>query len=322
MKIAVLGAGFCGVAVSLELLNQRKGEVTLYDPNGIGGGASGIAAGLLHPFAGLHSKLNWNGFEGMAATHALIDVAENHLGKEVADRKGILRPALIESQYEDFQLCAKQYPNEVEWLEAKDVAKRFPGVPERPGIFIRNGLTVDCKSYLEGLWKGCALKGGKFIQEKVEDLKEFDLVIACLGAATKKFSGLENLPLAFVKGQILEIEFPEKLPKLPCPLNSQVYLTSMHGIWIGGSTFERGYTDDNPDPEIAKKILWDKLVELYPPLEKGKIKQVRAGIRVVAPNHLPSLVKVNEKLYSLTGMGSKGLLWHALMAQKLVSTII
>ena len=66
MKVAVIGAGFCGLAVVWNLLNQLfqpNLEVTLFDKTAIGSGASGVAAGLLHPYAGAHAKLNWRGKE-------------------------------------------------------------------------------------------------------------------------------------------------------------------------------------------------------------------------------------------------------------------
>lgn len=323
MKIAVLGAGFCGIAVTWNLIKSKKGAVTLFDPNGIGGGASGIAAGLLHPFAGLHSKLNWNGYEGMAATRELIDIAEKQLGSFVAERKGIFRPAIIERQLDDFKLCAQSYPEDVEWLGQDKVEELFPGIPARPGLFIRAGMEVDCRKYLEGLWKACEAIGAQFKKEGkygLDELEDYDVVVACLGAGTKSFRGLEDLRLGHVKGQILEIEMGAE-PLLPCPLVSQVYLSSMRGIWIGGATFERGYASDLPDKEVAMNLLWDKLVEVYPPLKNGSVKNVKAGVRVVAPNHLPSLVKVNDRLISLTGMGSKGLLWHGIMAAKAANEV-
>jgi hypothetical protein len=53
--------------------------VELYDAYGIGEGASGAAAGLLHPFTP-RGKLLWGGLEGYRATLHLIDVADTARG--------------------------------------------------------------------------------------------------------------------------------------------------------------------------------------------------------------------------------------------------
>jgi glycine/D-amino acid oxidase-like deaminating enzyme len=52
--------------------------VTVYDACGLGQGASGAAAGLLHPFSP-KGKLAWMGLQGFAATETLIRAAESAL---------------------------------------------------------------------------------------------------------------------------------------------------------------------------------------------------------------------------------------------------
>ena len=51
----MVGAGFAGIAAAWHLMKQssRLGptEIHLYDVAGLAGGASGAAAGLLHPFS-------------------------------------------------------------------------------------------------------------------------------------------------------------------------------------------------------------------------------------------------------------------------------
>lgn len=50
-------------------------QITVYDVHGLGGGASGAAAGLLHPFSP-KGKLTWLGLEGLSASLRLIKAAE------------------------------------------------------------------------------------------------------------------------------------------------------------------------------------------------------------------------------------------------------
>ena len=50
-------------------------QITVYDVHGLGGGASGTAAGLLHPFSP-KGKLTWLGMEGFTSALRLIKAAE------------------------------------------------------------------------------------------------------------------------------------------------------------------------------------------------------------------------------------------------------
>ena len=62
--IAIIGAGLAGLAVAYHILNKNQNcTVTLFDQKGIAAGASGIAAGLLHPFVGARSKRNFEADE-------------------------------------------------------------------------------------------------------------------------------------------------------------------------------------------------------------------------------------------------------------------
>lgn len=323
MKIAVLGAGFCGLAVCWHLLQQKNVQITLFDPCGIGGGASGMAAGLLHPFAGLHAKLNWQGRDGLNATKMLLAKAEEALDKKVADYSGILRPAITQEQIQDYQLCASKH-KDVQWLEASECQKRIPGLPPYPGLFIPSGITVDCKAYMAGLWRICRRSGVTLERTAITEqskLQGYDYIIACLGSATPSFKELQHLQLSIVKGQIVELAWPENLPLLAHTLNSQVYLAMGKQSCYLGSTFERGFKSDMPFPTDAYALMKAKAEELFPPLNNPTIIDGKAGFRASTPNQLPYLLKVNEKLFCITGMASKGLLWHALMAEKLMEQL-
>ncbi len=139
-KIAIIGAGFAGVAAAYHLMlrcaeglddspaaptatadalptsRRRPVEVHLFDEKGIAGGASGVAAGLLHPYTP-RGKIIWRGVEGVAATLALVAAAEDaetrldsgaavlddddddgggphdRRGESIARRRGTVRPA-------------------------------------------------------------------------------------------------------------------------------------------------------------------------------------------------------------------------------------
>lgn len=331
MDIAVIGAGFCGLAVAWHLVNHNPAfpdlTIHLFDHQEIGHGTSGIAAGLLHPFVGAHAKLNPRGLEGMQATRQLLQIAAQTLNTPVTSpHPGILRLAMIEEQLCDFRLSAERYPQEAQWLEAQVCQRLAPGCAPVPGLWIKEGLSVYSSLYLQGLWQACAQRGVKFercLIQSLEELNTFDLTIVTAGAESQYLPELRDLKLRSVKGQLLELSWPKGLPPLSCTLNSHAYLLmgpTNDTCWVG-ATYEKEYQDVEVDIEFAKQDILPKAHRLFPPLQEATLLKCYAGMRAVTPQHLPFIKQLSDSQWVLTGMGSKGLLYHALYAQELVHHI-
>lgn len=330
MKIAIIGAGYTGLACAWHLLHSpfrpKKLQLTVYDESGIAGGASGIAAGLLHPYVGQHARLNWKGMEGMAATRQLIQEASVALGAPTASLTGLLRVALTEEQEKNFKLTAQTYAD-VEWWETEKCQEKIPGFfGIRGGIFIREGITVDSKNYLNGLWKSCLLQQAELSKmpvKKLSLLHGYDRIIVAAGAGLPEIEELKEFPLTLLKGQLLELEWPESMPPLPFPTNSQAYIVMGAGgkSCVVGATYERYFESKKPDIEIAREEIFQKL-SFLPQLREAKILDCRAHIRVSTAGHLPMMRKIASHVWVLTGMGSKGLLYHALFAEELSRKIL
>lgn len=327
MKIAIIGAGFCGLAVAWHLLRHpvsAHSQIELIDSKGIGKGTSGIAAGLLHPYAGAHAKLNWRGKEGFQATKELLNAAAENLRRPVTSQdEGILRHALNEEQLLDFQLCAQKYPEDTQWIDVDQCQRLAPGTPPVPGLWIKGGLTIYSALYLQGLWNACAQKGVVFTQRAIHSLDEvkgFDYVIVTTGAETIRLPECASLPLNLVKGQVLEYSWPRNHPPLQCALNSHIYLlmNESRTSCLVGATYEKGYETALIDLEAAKKELLPKAIELFPPLKDATFINCYTGMRAVTPRYQPLMQQLSSSQWVLTGMGSKGLLYHALFAKELV----
>lgn len=72
-KCAVVGGGFGGLATAYHLAAFGS-DVTVFDPNEVGtGGASSVAAGLLHPLTPRGKRI-WKGEEGLSDARDLIEV--------------------------------------------------------------------------------------------------------------------------------------------------------------------------------------------------------------------------------------------------------
>lgn len=325
MKIAVVGAGMCGLAASWYLASQSA-NVTLFDPKGIGHGASGVAAGLLHGYVGAHAKHNWRANEGLSATLDLMKVAEGALGESVFSQSGILRPALNPQQVEDFTLCASRY-KDVKWKSAEQCQREVTGIVNCPGLFIESGCEVNCPLYLKGLWLACQRTGNVQLEEvqikSLSQLSSFDYIVIAMGADIINIKEINHLQFTFIKGQILELKWPSHLPPLPYAINSQAYLLmSPSGeTCIAGSTYERKYTNENPDLKTAIADILPK-INAFLNLSEASIIDCRAGIRAIAINRRPVMSQVNSNCWVLGGMGSKGLLYHALCAKTVTAGIL
>lgn len=319
MRIAIIGAGFSGLALAWHLNKHEDFDISIFDSKGIGGGASGIAAGLLHPYTGLHAKLNWQGLEGYSAALELLDEASTVNGAPVYERSGLLRIALNDQSKQDYAVCALKY-KDVDWLSAEACQKIIPGLAYHPGIYIRSALTVNCRLYLNCLLKAC--KKTVFHQKTIgnlDQLKGYDKIVVAGGAESLNIPELKHLPLKPVKGQILELAWPDRLPVLSIPLNAMAYMimNPCGSTCLVGATFERGVSDPAPDPDFAIAELLPKAIAMIPALHNSSVVSCRSGIRCVGPEHKPLVQYVRDNIWVLTGMGSKGLLYHALYAKQL-----
>ena len=305
MRIAVIGAGLAGLSVAWHAL-QKGFQVTLFDHKGVGGGASGVSTGLLHPFAGKKGTLSYRAEEGMRSTKELLQISENALHQSVASFTGIFRPAITSEQKNDFQ------KNSALWKEL--VIQDIP----MQGLWIEGGITVFSRAYLKGLFLACQELGALFFQEKITDLPDgFDRVILTTGSDTIHFDGCQHLPCRTAIGQSLVCRWENPLP---CSLASQGYIsvTEDPHLCQVGSTYEH---TDFPDPKKAVALL-EKVALFYPPAKDFEIIEIRSGKRISPQEgHTPIITQVSKNTWVFMGLGSRGMLYHALYGKELVSNL-
>jgi glycine/D-amino acid oxidase-like deaminating enzyme len=306
MKIAIIGAGFSGLAVAWNLLNE-KNQVTVFDPFLLGG-ASAVATGLLHPYVGEEGRRSLFATEAMEKTEQLLRIAEENLGKAVY-REGVVRVAQNEKQKLSFKSHCVVF---------KDVVDL-----ENDRFLVKSGKTVFCKRYLEGMRLAISKKGGEFVTEKITDLNQlqgFDQVVVAAGASIRDFPEL-GLKLRFIKGQVLTCQIPEQLER---SLIGKGYIALSHEpkICHVGATYERFDLTETTDLLHTQKVLFAKASSFYPDIYQLKPVDCSSAIRVMRQGHyLPIATKVSDGLFVITAMGSRGLLYHAYFGEKLAQTI-
>ncbi len=279
MKIAVVGAGYAGLAVAWHLL-QNDLDVTVFD-GGIG--ASHVSTGLLHPCPGKKAIPAWRADEGIQAAVELLEAASRE--RAVFVRNGILRIAATEEQKTEFG---------------------------GESLWIPEGITVYSRLYLEGLKKACgkARFENRWVQN-LSELNEFDAIILTTGAETLQ---LVDLPVKKTIGQCLICRWAEPLSM---SLLSAGHITPTEDpeLCLVGSTYEH---TDKPNPQKALELL-DKVAIFHPPAKDFKIIEIRSGVRI-APKlgYQPIVAQLNPKTWVFTGLGSRGLLYHSLLARELV----
>jgi len=336
MQIAIIGAGFSGLALCYYLTKLSKEgikvKVTVFDSFNTNECASSISSGLLHAFGGAHCKKTWAANECMQKTNELLNQAENALNKTIANRSGILRPALTIKQLEDFQNTSSLYSDTL-WWDQKKCAQELPYLHSLGALFISSGISVNAIDYLEGL-RICCKNNGAFFEAKTildtkEELKEFDVIVACSGAYTLKLPAFKHLPLHFVKGQLIELAWPKDLPPLPFSIVSNGYITmnALNTSCVVGATYERNFLNAQAEHFFAENELRPKAEALIPALKDAPLLSYKAGIRVFSPDNLtPIIGKVNgsteNSLWTFTALGSKGLLYHAYFAELAAQAIL
>jgi glycine/D-amino acid oxidase-like deaminating enzyme len=262
-RIAVVGGGLAGLGCTYHLLAQSAEPldcVHVWDPCGPGeGGASAVAAGLLHPYSPKGTHL-WRGREGLVAALDLVRAVEAHSGGRVCQQDGMIRVALDEAQalaYRSLAPTTCQEGSGQQWVSQAELAAIAGSeVGGRGALHVPGAFTVDTRAYLRGLWSLCASLGGtatdvSWVNHTVGSLEGlqppagrgagYDAIIVAAGARTTSISDMGWIPLRPCRGQNLLLR---NTRGLRTPLISGKYIVPAAAdgglTLIAGATFEYG----------------------------------------------------------------------------------
>ena len=319
-KIAIAGGGLAGLSTAWHLLQYPSVSVTLFDPRGVGGGASGVSTGLLHPFPGKLSRKSWQADAGMKASIELISMVEESGGRKVVDRSGILRLALTGQQQHDFK---KVLDFSCSWWPAEKVLEYMPNAAPVPALWIPHGVTVYSKPYLEGLWQECSKRGAIQIKEPFHSPDQFDKIVYATGFETVNFPFLQDAIAPFhlkaSRGQALLCRWPEPSP-FSLLSDGHLTFTEDPALCQIGSTYEN---PDTPLDTARALALKEKIALFYPPARDFEVVETRVGCRIARDRgYRPVVMKIDPKNWVFSGLGSRGLLYHAWLGKALAEALM
>jgi glycine oxidase len=353
VDVAVVGGGVIGLASAWRLA-QRGASVAVVDPDP-GGGASGVAAGMLAPVTearlGEESQLRlnraswarWPAFAAEVVAASGLPVGFREDGTLVVALDADDRAAL-----DDLAARHRAMGLAVESLRGREARTLEPGLAPgvRGGLLAADERSVDPAALCTALRTAAVAAGVTLVSATADRLVtagyrvtgvvtegatvEARTVVLAAGWASAHLGGLPDgcrLPVRPVKGQILTLRPPDGDPPLSRTVRglvrgSSIYLVPRDdGRVVAGATVEERGTDRRPTAGGAYELLRDTLA-LVPGLDDAELVAVRTGLRPGSPDELPLLGPAAvDGLVVATGHHRNGVLLTPITAEAVAATV-
>ncbi|MGA5816455.1 glycine oxidase ThiO [Kitasatospora sp. NPDC094028] len=322
--VLVIGGGIIGLAVAWRTAQRGAGTVIVVDP-APGGGAAGVAAGMLAPVTELQYgeepllRLGMASNERYAAFAAELSEASGGLDTGYR-RCGTIAVALDSddrAELRELHAFHQRLGLDSTWLTGRE-ARRLepmlaPGV--RGGLHVADDHQVDPRRLLEALVVAC--EGAKVLLHRAEAVELLvedgravgarlgsgetvtaDRVVLAAGPHSHRLAGLPEdvLPaIRPVKGQVLRLGIPDAYrPFLSRNVRAvvrgqHIYLVPRENgeLVVGATTEEQGY-DTTVTAGGVYELLRDAH-ELVPGITELPLLETSAGLRPGSPDNAPLL---------------------------------
>lgn len=342
--VVVIGAGIAGAAIVKSLKNNNICNFLVLD-RGLGGATetSAHSEAICHPYIGRGaSRLQRLTF--LAFNEAKRIWEKSWRGNGVfhlpRTQEGFNKELMAERLIEQGFTLEKALPmSQEEAIEKINVKAGGTYFPEGGWVNIQNA----CSEVFEGLspsqtrWSTeiCEIKfekdGWHLLDASHELIAVTKRLFLANGLGAQKLceSIQVNLPLKPVRGQLSRFRFGHKSPwvtHMPkVALSGKAYCLPPRLIekdeyeWVIGSTYDEGVDDLDEwnESHTENSALMTEMLGLKFLDEELKAHSAFVGIRCVASDRLPIIgpVKGHQGLYTLTSLGSRGVMWSALASQ-------
>jgi len=318
--VAVIGAGIAGAALA-RAFRDLGAEVTVFDPRGSGGGASGNPAALVTPRldAGLGpaAALYAQGFaRAVDAYGTLPDATIARTALQLAESERDPRRFAAVTASDLFE------PGALTLEDAAAVSARL-GEPAPGGLAFEDALVVEPARILAA-WAGESRReavarlehgdeGWRLIGDAGETLLTAEVVCIASGHRSPALSGL---PLQSIRGQASWTDAVQ----VPVAVSYGAYAVPTRTGTLFGATFDRDQDDETvsaADHDRNLALAAKGLPALAARLAEAPLKG-RAAVRAATADRLPLAGPVPDSpagLFVLSGLGSRGFTMAPLLAE-------
>jgi glycine oxidase len=357
--VVVVGGGVIGLASAWRLA-QRGAAVMVVDPHP-GGGASGVAAGMLAPITearlGEEALLRLN-LASWSLWPAFGAEVERAAGAGIGYRAdGTLVVALdADDRIALDELAARHRAMglDVTPLRGPEVRRLEPGLAPgvRAGFLAAGERSVDPPALVEGLRRAATAAGVGFVAAAVERIAttpsggrvagvvlageaaprqvDAETVVLAAGCRSAGIAGLPEAarpPVRPVKGEILTLRQPPGPPLVTHTVRGLVHGFTVYlvpradGRLIVGATVQERGWDTRVTAGGAYELVRDALA-LVPGLDDAELMAVRAGLRPGTPDDVPLIGRsAMEGLVVATGHYRNGILLTPITAEAVAAAL-
>jgi glycine oxidase len=306
--VAVVGAGIIGCSVAYEL-SRRGVRVQVFDPRGIGSGATYASAGVLSPYieGDQDRRLQALGVLSLSQYDAFVDRARGDAGATIRySRTGSLEVVTDPEGVARLEATAARLPvsADARLLDAKEALEFEPELADgvHAALFVGAHGHVDVPALTRALAEAAVRHGAVFTQAAVKRIDAGESVSITLENAAASagvvvlaagsWSGdqttfrLSPLPVRPVRGQLLHLGWPGK-PMSRVIWGERCYLVPWDdGTLLVGATIEEVGFDERATTAGVRDLI-EAAGDLVPLAWRSSFREARVGLRPAGPDDLP-----------------------------------
>jgi tRNA 5-methylaminomethyl-2-thiouridine biosynthesis bifunctional protein len=316
----VVGAGLAGAALC-ERLCARGWEVTLIERHGgPAHEASGNHAGTFHPIVtpddSVFARLTRAGF------FYSLSVWQRLSGMRW-DRCGALQLSRNEKETlsQRASIAALGLPPGYAQLVSREEASAHAGVEVAAGgLWFPGAGWIKPQSLVEALLDSCGKRLTRRFNNEFKLENKKDLII--LATADDALHRVPHARLRRVRGQLTYLPAERLEAPHAVALRGGMVLPPVDGLCVVGASFD--VDDDEPAPRASSdEGNLERLGKILPRFSAESLSSLksRVAFRTVAPDRLPLAGKIDENVYGLLALGSRGLIWSSLAAELIASEL-